>query len=185
MRVIAGSAGSLRLNCPKGLRIRPTADIIRESLFNSLGPRVAGAAFCDLYAGCGSVGIEAASRGANPVVLVESNRRAFEAIGANLEHTNLIESAEIVRGMVMSVYADIARQWGPFDIVFADPPYLIEELAALGRQLIIEGQGVARDGLVVLQHSSHHDLPGLPQASRVKEFGDSVLSFFEVPGDAR
>lgn len=185
MRVIAGSAGSLRLQCPKGLRIRPTADIIRETLFNSIGPEVAGAAFCDLYAGCGSVGIEAASRGAAPVVLVERDRRAVEAIEANLEHTNLAEAAELVRGEVMRVYGDVVRRWGPFEIVFADPPYLIDELAGLSRRLIVEGEGVEPGGLVVLQHSAHHDLPDLPEPDRTKDFGESVLSFFEVAGEGR
>ena len=182
MRVIGGTARSLQLQCPKGLHIRPTADIIRETLFNSLGPRIAAAAFCDLYAGCGSVGIEAASRGAEPVVLVERDRKAAAAIEANLEHTKLVEAAQLVRGQVMSVYGGVARRFGPFDIVFADPPYLLEELAEIGRRLIIGGEGVASGGLVVIQHSVHHDLPDLPEPDRVKKFGDSLLSFFEVPG---
>lgn len=182
MRVIGGSAGSLRLQCPKGLHIRPTADIIRETLFNSIGPLVGGASFCDLYAGCGSVGIEAASRGANPVVLIERERGAVAAIETNLEHTNLTQAATILRGEVLKAYADAARRFGPFDIVFADPPYLLEELAGLARRLIIEGEGLAPAGLVVLQHSAHHDLPELPEPDRAKQFGDSILSFFEVPG---
>ncbi|MEA3402794.1 MAG: 16S rRNA (guanine(966)-N(2))-methyltransferase RsmD [Armatimonadota bacterium] len=185
MRVIGGSAGSLRLQCPQGLQIRPTADMIRETLFNSLGPGVAGTAFCDLYAGCGSVGIEAGSRGARVVVFIERSRRAVEAIEANLEHTGLGDVAAVIRGDVMSQYDQAARRWGPFDIVFADPPYMLQELAALGRRLIVGREGLTETGVVVLQHSSHHALPELPEPSRVKDFGESMLSFFEATGESR
>jgi len=185
MRVIGGSAGSLRLQCPRGLQIRPTADMIRETLFNSIGPRVVEAAFCDLYAGCGSVGIEAASRGACPVVLIERNRRAVVAIEANLARTGLAGAAVIVRGDVRAAYADAARRWGPFEVVFADPPYGLAQLEELARRLIVAAEGVAPGGLVVIQHSARQELPGLPAPARVKSFGESVLSFFEAAGEAR
>ncbi len=185
MRVIGGSAGSLRLQCPRGLQIRPTADMIREALFNSIGPRVIEAAFCDLYAGCGSVGIEAASRGARSVVFVERDRRAVAAIEANLEHTGLAGAAVVLHGDALANYADAARRWGPFEVVFADPPYGLAQLEELARQVIVAGEGVARGGLVVIQHSGRHELPGLPAPTRVKQFGESVLSFFEAAGEAR
>lgn len=185
MRVIGGSAGSLRLQCPRGLQIRPTADMIRESLFNSIGPRIVEAAFCDLYAGCGSVGIEAASRGARPVVFVERDRRAVAAIEANLEHTRLVESAVVVRGDVLARYADVAARWGPFEVVFADPPYGLAQLEELARRLIVAGEGVAPGGLVVIQHTGRQELPGLPEPNRARPFGESVLSFYEVAGEAR
>ncbi len=185
MRVIGGSARSLRLQCPRGLQIRPTADMIRETLFNSIGPRVVQAAFCDLYAGCGSVGIEAASRGARVVVLIERDRRAVAAIEANLEHTGLAEAAVVVRGAVSAHYDYAARRWGPFEIVFADPPYGLARLEELARRLIVAGEGVAPGGLVIIQHSRRQELPGLPEPTRARNFGESVLSFFEVAGQAR
>ncbi len=185
MRVIGGSAGSLRLQCPRGLRIRPTADIIRETLFNSVGPRIAGAACCDLYAGCGSVGIEAASRDAHVVVFIERSRRAVQAIEANLAHTGLSEQAVVVRGKVEDRYAGAAERWGPFDLVFADPPYGMPELPVMARRLIVNGEGVAEGGLVVLQHSGHQELGGLPEPLKSKSFGESVLCFFEVAGEGR
>ncbi len=183
MRVIAGSAGSLRLQCPRGLQIRPTTDMIRESLFNSLGPRVVGAAVCDLYAGCGSVGIEAASRGASRVVFIERARRAIEAIEANLEHTRLSDVAEIIRGPVMRRYGDAARRFGPFEVVFADPPYGLAELPELVRRLVEDREGLAEGAVVVVQHSAEQDLG--PAPTRTRAFGDSVLSFFEVAGEGR
>ncbi|MFO8078725.1 MAG: RsmD family RNA methyltransferase [Armatimonadota bacterium] len=177
MRVIAGSAGSLQLQCPKGLRIRPTADIIRETLFNSLGPIVAGAAFCDLYAGCGTVGIEAASRGAAPVVFIERTRLGVEAIRANAEHCNVADVCEVIRGDVVARYMDAAEQFGPFDIVFVDPPYGAAELPGLAKRLV-GGDGMAEQGTVVLQYPGRQELEGVREADRVKEFGETELAFF-------
>ncbi len=119
------------------------------------------------------------------MVLIERDRRAVKAIEANLEHTKLAEAAEIVRGEVMTLYGDVVRRRGSFEIVFADPPYLVDELAALSQRLIVRGEGVVPGGLVVLQHSTHHDLPDLPEPSKVKGFGESALSFFQVAGEAR
>lgn len=179
MRVIGGSAGSLQLRCPKGLRIRPTADIIRETLFNSLGPVVAGAAICDLYAGCGTVGIEAASRGAASVVFIERTRLGVETIKANAEHCNVADVCTVIHGDVITRYKDAAEQLGPFDIVFVDPPYGAEELPGLAKRLI-DGEGMAEAGTIVLQYPGRQELPGVPEADRIKEFGETELAFFFV-----
>ena len=182
MRVIGGSARSLRLRCPEGLRIRPTTDMMRETLFNSLGPRVADAAVCDLYAGCGGVGIEALSRGAAKVVLVEMQRRCREAIEANLESTRLGADAVVEGGELPSVWGKIAARHGPFHIVFVDPPYGNEGLPELARRLVVAGEGLAAGGLVVIQHSARQNLPELPEADREKMFGETRLAFYEVEG---
>ncbi len=179
MRVIAGSAGSLHLQCPEGLRIRPTADIIRETLFNSLGPQVQGAAFCDLYAGCGSVGLEAASRGASPVVFVEHSHLGAETIEANAEHCNLEEVCRVVEAKVVPVYAELVERYGPFDIVFVDPPYGSGELVEMARRLL-GGEGMAEFGTVVLQYPTNQKLPGVREPDKVKQFGQSQLAFFFV-----
>jgi len=182
MRVIGGSAGSLQLRCPKGLRIRPTADIIRETLFNSLGPQVDEAVFCDLYAGCGGVGIEAASRGASSVVFIERTRPGVETIEANAAHCGLDDVCTVVRGDVLRRYADVAERFGPFDIVFADPPYGDEELAELACRLL-SGEGLDEFATVVLQYPGRQELPGVREPDRVKQFGESVLAFFFVEAD--
>ncbi len=180
MRVIGGSARSLRLQCPRGLQIRPTTDMMRESLFNSLGPRIVGNCFCDLYAGCGSVGMEALSRGAGTVVFIEKDRGCVKAIEANLANTGLTEGAAVVRGDVLALYAQVVVEHGPFEVVFADPPYGYEQLGELARRLVLAREGVAAGGLVVFQRDRRQELPGLPPPTREKPFGDSVLSYFEV-----
>jgi len=178
MRIVGGSARSRLLQCAKGLRIRPTTDIIRETMFNSLGPRVVDAAVCDLYAGCGSVGIEALSRGAALVVFVDSDRRSVRQIEANLQVTGPWEGAKPVQGRLPEAWGWVAAEHGPFDIVCADPPYG-DDPSALVRRLALEREGLAEGGLVVVQHSAAQ---ALPEPDRRKQFGESILSFYE-PAD--
>lgn len=182
MRVIGGTARSLRLECPQRLQIRPTTDMMRESLFNSLGPDIAGKPFCDLYAGCGAVGIEALSRGASPVVFIEKDRRCLKAIEQNLANTQLAEAAVLAAGDVLAVYGRAAAEHGPFQVAFADPPYGYERLSDLARLLALRGEGLGAAGIVVIQRSSRQELPDVPRPVREKSFGDSVLSFFEPVG---
>ncbi len=119
MRVIAGSAGGLRLAVPEG-GVRPTMDRVKAAIFSSLGDRVLGARVLDLYAGTGSLGIEALSRGAAEAVFVEKDRTAAKAIEMNLCHTKL-QGRIILRDTFE--FLKTAHHFAPFEIVFADPPY--------------------------------------------------------------
>lgn len=134
MRIIAGGARGRPLVVPKGDAVRPTADRVRESLFSALGPgRCVGACVLDLYAGSGSLGLEAASRGAHQVVLVERDRNAVAAIETNIERTGL--AARLARQDV-EAFLRTPPPEAPFDLVFMDPPYDLApdaHLAALER----------------------------------------------------
>jgi pantetheine-phosphate adenylyltransferase/16S rRNA (guanine(966)-N(2))-methyltransferase RsmD len=124
MRVIAGSAGGIRLApVPRG--VRPTSDRVRESLFNSLGQYFEGGRVLDLYAGTGALGIEALSRGSGYAVFVERDRRARAAIHENLRRTGFVESAEVLGGEVEAVLGRLVGRGDRFDLIFADPPYRI------------------------------------------------------------
>jgi pantetheine-phosphate adenylyltransferase/16S rRNA (guanine(966)-N(2))-methyltransferase RsmD len=124
MRVIAGSAGGIRLApVPRG--VRPTSDRVRESLFNSLGQYFEGGKVLDLYAGTGALGIEALSRGSGYAIFVERDRRARAAIHENLRRTGFVESAEVLGGEVEAVLGRLAGRGDRFDLIFADPPYRI------------------------------------------------------------
>ncbi len=119
MRVIAGSAGGIRLGrVPRGTR--PLSDRAREGLFSSLGEHVVGARFADLFAGTGAVGIEALSRGAASCLFVEARSTAIRAIRENLDRTGLEGRATVVRADVLDA---LRRTPGPFDLVVLDPPY--------------------------------------------------------------
>lgn len=152
--------------------------MIRETLFNILGPRVVGAVFCDLYAGCGSVGIEALSRGAARCVFVDSQRGCLQAIEENLEHTRLADGAVVVGGRLPETWGRVVREQGPFDIVFVDPPYGHGPLAELTARLVA-GEGLADDALVIVQRGARDAMENLPEPDRVKEFGETVVEFFE------
>jgi len=143
VRVIAGSMRGRRLTVPPGEGVRPTKDIVRESMFNALDARgaIVEANVLDLYAGSGALGIEALSRGATRTVLVEQDRSALGAISANIDHLGVKGRTRIVRADVTSFLALPPPPEAPFELVFADPPYatpddairaLIEALRAPG-----------------------------------------------------
>ncbi len=178
LRVIAGDAGSLPLKVPPGADIRPTTDAMRETLFASLASAIRGARFTDLYAGSGAVGIEALSRRAELVVFADSDSRCTKVIRANLENTNLSEGGIVVRGRLPAVWTRIAQVHGPFDIVFADPPYDSPDLPELAERLVIDQEGVAPGGIVVIQHDLSEPLLRDIEPDKVKKFGQSRLDFY-------
>lgn len=121
MRVIAGTARSLRLKTPEGMDTRPTTDRIKETLFNMLQPYLADAVFIDLYSGSGGIGIEALSRGARHAYFVENNRNAVTCITENLQFTRFTDRATVLRQDVLSALPGIHEK--EVDIIFMDPPY--------------------------------------------------------------
>ncbi len=124
LRIIAGSARGTNLaNVPKG--VRPTADRVRESLFNSLGQFFDGGSVLDLYAGTGALGIEALSRGFGRAVFVERDREARTVIHENLRRTRFEDRGEVIGGDVLAVLGVLERRESPFDLIFMDPPYRI------------------------------------------------------------
>jgi 16S rRNA (guanine966-N2)-methyltransferase len=183
MRVIGGHDRGRRLRAPRGLRTRPTADRMRETLFDVLGPAVAGARVLDLFAGTGAVGIEALSRGAARVVLVERDQSALRALRANLAVLGASRAAaRVMAGDVLHVLPELGAQEGPFDFVFVDPPYAT---ALAGRTLeALAAARVCRDGTeVVVQHSTRTVLPAVPGLvahRRPRQFGDTALTFLRA-----
>lgn len=170
MRVIAGEFRSRRIKSVPGLEVRPTPDRLREALFNVLAPRIAGAVFLDCYAGSGSVGIEALSRGAKRAIFVEKNGRALAALRDNLKSLGIEERATVARTLAKEHMADIA---------FIDPPYHLEG----EYRSALEALSAARRRFVVAQHATRFALEeryGLLAKTRVLRQGDNCLSFFEA-----
>lgn len=120
MRVIAGTAKGRRLEPVPGDATRPITDKAKEALFSILGARIVGARVLDLFGGTGSVGIEALSRGAEAAVFVERWAPALKTIGHNLQHTQLVENAQVIRGDAFHFLAQTAQT--PFDYIFVAPP---------------------------------------------------------------
>lgn len=121
MRVIAGTARSLRLKTPEHMDTRPTTDRIKETLFNMLQPYLTDAVFIDLYSGSGGIGIEALSRGARHAYFVENDRNALACITENLQFTRLMDRATILKQDVLSALPGIREREA--DVIFMDPPY--------------------------------------------------------------
>jgi 16S rRNA (guanine966-N2)-methyltransferase len=132
MRVVAGSARGRRLRTPSGNDVRPTADRVREAVFNALGSLdvVADAHVLDLFAGSGALGIEALSRGARHVTFVDRSPRAIEAVRANLADCGLADRATVLRADALEHLGD-ARHSEPVDLALLDPPYAFDEWPAL------------------------------------------------------
>src|SRR5690349_20573356 len=127
MRIIAGQFRSRILKSLKGLHIRPTSDMLRETLFNVLGPAVDGARFMELYAGTGAVGIEAISRGVSEVVFVENHPAAVKLIRENLARLKIQSGAQIIATDVSESLERLSKQkTAPFDFLFLDPPHAAE-----------------------------------------------------------
>ena len=122
MRVIAGSAKSLKLKTLDSMDTRPTQDRTKETLFNVLSPYIADRRFVDLFAGSGGIGIEALSRGAKSCVFVEQNPQALACITENLTYPKLADKAKVLKGDVLTLMRQIPDD-EPYDIIFMDPPY--------------------------------------------------------------
>lgn len=184
MRVIAGTFRSRRLIAPRGLATRPTSDRLRETLFNVLAPIIEGAAFADLYAGSGAVGIEAISRGASLVHFVDHAAPAVAAIRGNLTALGIHSGFQIHSNSIPVALRRLAEAGSLCGIVFLDPPYASDKEYA--RTLGILGQPdslLTPDGLVVAEHSRQTPLSenyGALGRYRVLEQGDASLSFYRA-----
>ncbi len=176
MRIIAGLAKGRRISAPPGDDVRPTGDRVREALFSSLQPLLPGAHVLDLYAGSGALGLEAASRGAARVTLVERDRRTLEVLRANVEVVAL-PGVEVVAGDVASLLADARLPAAPFDLVLADPPYRLPgpEVDAMLRALLAQ---LSEGGVVVLERCSRDAAPDWPHgyaSAPTRRYGSTVL----------
>jgi 16S rRNA (guanine(966)-N(2))-methyltransferase RsmD len=193
MRIIAGSYRSRTLEAPPGMSTRPTSDRLRETLFNVLAPRIQAAAFLDLYAGSGSVGLEALSRGAARVVFVERAPAALKILNGNLARLGISGGARVYK---KSVSAFLRSASGPnpkperYEVVFLDPPYdAAQEYADTLGLLGGTAAGILAQGaLVVAEHRRKQKLGeqyGKLKRTRLLEQGDAALSFYVLETDAR
>lgn len=160
MRVIAGTARSLRLKTPEGTDTRPTTDRIKETLFNMLQPYLYEAVFVDLFSGSGGIGIEALSRGARHAYFAENEKKALSCIRENLQFTHLTDRATVLQTDAVSALYSIHEKEA--DIIFMDPPYdcgheerVLQTLSALPY--------VTENTLIVLETSLKTDLSYLEE----------------------
>lgn len=186
-RIISGRAGGLRLATPAGSATRPTSDRVREALFSRLEHLdvLEGARVLDLYAGSGALGLEAASRGAATVVLVESSARAAKVTRANATALGIPE-VSVRQSTVQRVLDSSAPQ--PQTLVFIDPPYdLAEDELAADLAALVEHGWLASDALVVVERSSRSPEPRWPEAMEregERRYGETRIWFASLAGPA-
>jgi 16S rRNA (guanine966-N2)-methyltransferase len=182
MRVIAGSAGGVRLAVAK-TRVRPTMDRVKAAIFSSLGDAIIDARVLDLFAGSGALGIEALSRGAASVLFVEQDRQSIEAIESNLAKTKL--DGRVRR---QEVFEFLRGSFGSerFQIIFADPPYEKTKSGERFTEKLLANEALARllepDGIFVLEKRSGERLPEteLWNAVRRRKYGATEVLFLSV-----
>ena len=179
-RIIGGAGKGRRLKTAAGDATRPTGARVRQSLFDILAPRIPGCRFLDAFAGNGGVGLEALSRGASRVVLVDRSAAAVEAARENARAlAQAGGEVQVFRQEALTALAALADEGRQFDVVFLDPPYdsdLYEPLIELsGERLLAAG------GVVVAEHFHKRSLPeriGALVRTRLKRVGDHCLSFY-------
>ena len=187
-RVIAGEAGGRRLAVPAGRDTRPTSDRAREGLFatiSSMVGSVAGFRVLDLYAGSGAVGLEALSRGAAHVLLVESGARAGRVIQQNIEAIGL-PGAEVIIDRVERVLArGPASGDGRYDLVFADPPYALASEQVSGMLSALAGRAwLAPGALVIVERATRSGPVSWPagfEPDRARRYGEATFWYGRVP----
>jgi len=186
MRVIAGKYKGRRLNSPDNYDIRPTSDKAKEALFSILTPDIYGSRVLDLFAGTGSLGIEALSRGAECCYFADSSRAALNLIKSNLAHCEVEETTKVLAGDYRKIITNLAARIEDgieekFDIILLDPPYgkgLLEDAL----KMISEGDILKNDGVIIAEHRKEEELPdttGRLNKEKERRYGIVKLSIYK------
>lgn len=180
MRIISGEKKGLTLKSVPGTTTRPTADKVKESIFNMIGPFFQGGEMLDLYAGSGAIGIEAISRGMEKVVFVDREKKAVETIYLNLNRSDLTGYAEVFRTDAQRALKAIKNNERTFDFIFLDPPYAKQKIVS--ELLFIEEHSILKKGgYIVTEHSSKitvNDERINFKVIRQETYGDTTITIF-------
>ncbi|MBC5842815.1 RsmD family RNA methyltransferase [Flavobacterium sp. F-380] len=181
MRIISGKYKGRRISPPKGLPVRPTTDMSKEALFNVLNNHFSfdGLKVLDLFAGTGNISYEFASRGSSPITSVDGDFGCVKFIKQTAAEYDFPIAAT-----KSDVFKFLERNNATFDIVFADPPYGLDQ-ATFERivLLIFEKNALSQEGMMVIEHSKYTKLNHMPHFSFQKSYGGSIFSFFEFESD--
>ena len=181
-RIISGSARGTRLTAPAGEATRPTGDKVKEALFSIINTRIPAAGFLDIFAGTGQIGLEAASRGSQGVVLIEKAPASLTAIRSNMSKTHLSDKVTV---MAMDAHAALKKLLAEnrlFPIIFLDPPYQ-DAIASLQKFAPLLVELLSEEGILILEHDSRDPPPTFVtnlQLSRSCQYGTAMLSFYKV-----
>ncbi|HEX3353903.1 MAG TPA: 16S rRNA (guanine(966)-N(2))-methyltransferase RsmD [Terriglobales bacterium] len=188
MRVIAGKFRSRPLQSLRGMDLRPTADRLRETLFNVLSAgnpdTFVGSVWLDLFAGTGAVGIEALSRGAARVLFVESSSSAAGLIERNLKSLGVAGGVEVLKGDASRALGVLEARETAFDFIFLDPPYRMENIYVQTLQALSQSATLLKPNSVIIAEHDKRSDPGDSfgplQRFRILKQGDAALSFYRI-----
>lgn len=179
MRIITGKARGLQLTVPKTYDVRPTADRVKESVFNIIGSKIIGAEVLDLFAGTGNLGLESWSRGAAAVTFIDASKESLRLVRSNIVKCRAEADCRVLQGSAPAVAERLAAAGELFDFAFCDPPYnkgWIEQIIALlGKKSFLRP-----GGYLVVERSAHNALPELPagcELVRSSRYGETIVDF--------
>lgn len=181
MRIVGGAFSGRRFNPPSGIPARPTTDVAKEGLFNTLDHMLDfdGIETCDLFGGTGSISYELASRGATYLTLVERDLTSIQFIKKTAKELGIESLLSIIRGDVFRFIKNNVRQ---FDFIFAGPPYALHEIDNIPL-LVFEKSMLKPTGIFVLEHTPRNNYESHPHFLRTKNYGTTVFTFFQQPNN--
>ncbi|RKD75467.1 16S rRNA (guanine(966)-N(2))-methyltransferase RsmD [Sinobaca qinghaiensis] len=180
MRIVAGSFKGTVIKAVAGNKTRPTADKVKEAVFHRLGPFFDGGEALDLFAGTGSLGLEALSRGFDSAVFVDQSSQALKTIKLNINQCRCEDQAEVYKNDAERGIEALARRGRSFDAVFLDPPYAAGKIPNLLEKLD-KHQLVKEEGFVLCEHASKETLPaqaGSLEKHREDKYGDTMITIY-------
>lgn len=178
MRIIAGIARGRRLASPSGSHIRPVLDQVKEAIFNILFD-VRDMAVLDLFAGTGSIGLEAVSRGAKRAVFVENNKAAVELIRENIRRCGLEKECRVIPRPAKSALRQLSEEDEKFDLIFIDPPYL-KNLINPTIKTVHELNLLKDNGRLIMEHHPKEPVKNLPEGLKIsdqRKYGQTLITF--------
>nr|HID58784.1 16S rRNA (guanine(966)-N(2))-methyltransferase RsmD [Desulfobacterales bacterium] len=180
MRIIGGHLKGRKLHSVGTMNIRPTSDYLRESIFNILADDIKDATVLDLFAGTGSLGIEALSRGASKALFVDNQPRAIRIISRNVQTCQLQEQSKILKWNILRGLRLLRSISPPFDIVFMDPPYR-KNYVVKTLHLLHQADCIADNACIVIEHSIWEQVPkelaGILRTDQ-RNYGNTLVSFY-------
>jgi len=181
MRIVGGEFSGRRFSPPSGIPARPTTDVAKEGLFNTLEHMMdlEGAKTCDIFGGTGSISYELASRGATDLTLIERDAVSIQFIKKTADALGISERMHIIKGDVFRFMKQSREQ---YDFIFAGPPYALESIDDLPL-LVFEKNMLQPGGIFVLEHTPRNDYQHHPHFQRMKNYGTTVFSFFVQPSE--
>lgn len=182
MRIITGKLRGMQLFSPKNMDVRPTADRVKESVFNILGPNFTQATVLDLFAGSGNLGLESWSRGATQIVFADISNESLALLKKNIAKAKITSGIKIVKGDALKLIKKFFLAGEKFDYIFCDPPYN-KGLVAMLLQALSQDDILKTQGLLIIEHSKEEAVDLLMSNKlllfRKEKYGDTFVSFFK------